>query len=143
MSDPHKRLLGSETLDVVDRDTTVHVPLIISLPILHEVPNILDVDTIARDLPQSSMRRLTPGARLSLVASLLKEFASQASSQLSYLAGLLSLLRQKRSLSSTNLLLDGTVLLAVGNAAHNRLRCLGDWALPRARVPARVVGGRR
>lgn len=132
VGDPHQGLLLGEALDIVDRDTTVHVPLVIGLPVLHEVTNILDVNASAGNLPQASVRRLATSARLSLITRLLEELASQASSQLSYLAGLLSLLRQERSLSATNLLLDSTVLLAVGDATDNGLGGLGNGALARA-----------
>jgi hypothetical protein len=81
------------------------------------------------------MRRLATSAGLSLITSLLKELASQASSELPDLTGLLSLLGQKRSLSATNLLLNGTILLAVGNTTNNALSsALSNGALARTRI---------
>lgn len=130
VGDPHEGLFLSKALDIVDRNSTVHVPLIVSLPVLHEVTNVLDVNSRAGNLPETSVRRLAPSTWLSLIASLLKEFASQASAQLSYLAGLLSLLWQKRALSAAHLLLSiSSLLLSVRNTSNNWLGCFGNWAL--------------
>ena len=41
----------TESLDVADTETKTNVALIVGLPVLHEVPNILDVHTRARHLP--------------------------------------------------------------------------------------------
>lgn len=108
------------------------MPLIVGLPVLHKVANVLDVNSSAGDLPETSVGWLASSAGLSLIASLLKEFASQASTKLSYLAGLLSLLWQKRALSAANLFLGRSILLSVGNAPDNGLGCLGNWALANA-----------
>lgn len=51
MSDPHQLLLLSEALDVVNGNSSANVALVIRLPVLHEVVDLLDVDTGARDLP--------------------------------------------------------------------------------------------
>ncbi|KAI6775326.1 hypothetical protein HG530_002084 [Fusarium avenaceum] len=73
---------------------------------------------------------------------LLGEALDVASSEFSDLTGLLSLLRQERSLSAANLLLNSTILLAIGNTTNNILSgALGDGALARARVPAVSAGG--
>lgn len=135
VGDPHEGFLLSKALDIVDRHSTVHVPLIVSLPVLHEVTNVLDVNSRAGNLPEASVRRLASSTRLSLIASLLKEFASQASAQLSYLAGLLSLLWQKRTLSAAHLLLGISVFLSVGNTSNNWLGSFGNWALANTRAP--------
>jgi hypothetical protein len=113
------------------------VSLVVGLPVLHEVTNILDVDTSARNLPETGVRRLATSTGLTLVASLLEEFASETSSQFSDLTSLLSLLRQKRSLSAANLLLNSTILLAIGNTSNNILSgALSNRALARTRVSA-------
>lgn len=143
VGDPHESLLLGESLDIVDRDTTVHVSLVVGLPVLHEITNILNVDTSAGNLPETSMGRLATSAGLSLVTSLLEELASQASSEFSDLAGLLPLLGQERSLSATNLLLNGTILLAIRNTANNTLSgALSNRALAGTRVPAVCAAGR-
>lgn len=80
MRDPDKLLLGRETLDIIDRNTPAHVTFIVCSPILHEVTNILDVDTSTWDLPKSSVGRLATSTRLTLIASLLEELAAQACS---------------------------------------------------------------
>jgi hypothetical protein len=59
-----------------------------------------------------SVRRLAASARLTFVADLLEELASQAGSQLADLAGRLTLLRLQRALAAADALL-GLVLLGL------------------------------
>lgn len=65
-----------EALDVADGETEADMALVVCLPVLHEIGNVLDVDTSARDLPETGMRGLAASTRIALVASLLEELAS-------------------------------------------------------------------
>ena len=144
MGDPHQRLFRREPLDVEDRDAAHEVSLVIGLPILHEVADILNIDTSARHLPETSMRRLAASTWLAFVASLLEEFASETGTEFPDFTSLLALLWEKRSSATPNLLFTGAVLLASGRSTNDRFRGLGDRALPGARVsPAGTRRGRR
>jgi hypothetical protein len=52
VSDPKEFFLLSKALDVIDGNTTAHVTLIVRSPILHEVPDILNVDASTWHLPE-------------------------------------------------------------------------------------------
>lgn len=130
VGDPHEGLLLGETLDVEDGHATAEVTLVVGLPVLHEVTNILDIDTSAGHLPQTSVRRLATSARLTLVASLLEELATEAGTELPDLARLLTLLGKERSATPANLLLTSAILLASRvSPTNDGLGRLGSRAL--------------
>jgi len=51
VGDPDELLLLSKALDVVNRNPTTHVTLIIRTPVFHEIADVLDVNAGARNLP--------------------------------------------------------------------------------------------
>lgn len=61
-------LMLRKALDIADGESEGHVSLIVRLPVLHEVPDLLDVNPGAGNLPQPSMGWLATSARFSLVA---------------------------------------------------------------------------
>ena len=124
VSDVESTLHGAEALDVVDTESKADVPLIVGLPVLHEVANVLDVKTGARDLPQAGVAGPATATRLTLVASLLKELAAQTGTEFADLVCLLPLVGSERAASATNLLLAGSVFPAGGRLLDNSL---GDF----------------
>jgi len=75
MGDPKKLLLLGKALDVVNRNSSAHVTLIVCSPVLHEVTNVLDVDAGTRYLPETGMRRLATSTWLTLITSFFEELA--------------------------------------------------------------------
>ena len=107
--------------------------LIIGLPVLHEIGDILNVDTSAGNLPKPGMCGLAATTWVSFIASLLEELAAQAGPKFPDLMGLLSLIRPERSSPPTNTLLGDMVFLSgVGRGLlDDSLRDLAaDRALP-------------
>lgn len=68
MGDEEGSFLVRESLDVSDGESETDVTLVVGFPVLHEVPNLLDVNSRAGNLPQPSVRRLATRAGLTLVA---------------------------------------------------------------------------
>jgi hypothetical protein len=68
MGDEEGPLRIGETFDIPDREPQADVTLVVGFPVLHEVTNFLDVYPGARNLPQSSVRRLTTCTWLTFVA---------------------------------------------------------------------------
>jgi hypothetical protein len=142
MGDIEWALHRRETFNVSNGEAEANVTLIIGLPVLHEIADVLDINTRARNLPQTSMSWLAACTRFTLVAGLLEELAAQAGPKFPDLMGLLSLIRPERSSPPTNTLLGDMVFLSgVGRGLlDNSLR---DLAADRALLPAtwrRVYG---
>ena len=68
VSDEEGAFVLRKSLDVANGETQRHVAFVVRFPVLHEVPNLLDVNPGARHLPESSMRGLATGTGLTLVA---------------------------------------------------------------------------
>jgi hypothetical protein len=76
VSDVEFSLDVTEAFDVANTVAKSDVALVVGLPVLHEIPNILDVHAGTWNLPQSGVTRSASTARLTLVASLLQELAA-------------------------------------------------------------------
>jgi len=111
VSDVDGTLMWRETLDVTDGEAKADMTFVVSLPVLHEEGDVLNVNARARYLPKTCVRWLAASARIALVTSLLEELAPQTGAKLADLVGLLTLIWPQGTASSADTLLAGCVLL--------------------------------
>jgi hypothetical protein len=111
------------------------VALVVGLPVLHEVPNLFDINASTWYLPQPGVGWLTSSTRLTLVTGLLEELATQTSTQFPDLAGLFTLVGLERALSLADTLL-GLGLTGLGLLADLSLRSFGGNGALAGRFPA-------
>lgn len=125
VSDIKSLLDIGKSFDVADRESQRHVALVVEFLVLEEVPDLFDIDSGARYLPQTCMRRLAASTWISLVTSLLQELASQACSKLPDLTSLLPLLWLQWTLSLAYSLLVLTAS-TLGGLLCDSLGALGN-----------------
>ena len=76
VADPNQLFLLRKALDIVNRNTSSHVTIIIRAPVFQEVTDVFDIDASTWDLPKSCMGWLTASTWFALVTGLLEELAS-------------------------------------------------------------------